>query len=75
MAVVTPPERTAAGSVTAVPRSLASSLSPMVAGTMMTMPFAALPLVVCGVLKIVYDLLLLYSFRTVKPPEEVRRSA
>jgi MFS family permease len=75
MAVVTPPERTAAASVTAVPRSLASSLSPMLAGTMMTMPFAALPLVVCGVLKIVYDLLLLYSFRPVKPPEEVHRSS
>jgi len=29
-----------------------------------------LPLVVCGVLKITYDLLLLYSFRHTKPPEE-----
>jgi hypothetical protein len=29
-----------------------------------------LPLVLCGVLKIVYDLALLVSFRHVKPPEE-----
>jgi MFS family permease len=71
MAVVTPAERTAAASVTAVPRSLASSISPAFAGAMLTTPFAGLPLVICGVLKIAYDLALLYSFRHVKPPEEV----
>jgi MFS family permease len=70
MAVVTPAERTAAASVTAVPRSLASSLSPALAGVLLATPFSGLPLVVCGVLKIVYDLALLYSFRHVKPPEE-----
>ena len=70
MAVVTPPERTAAASVTAVPRSLASSLSPPMAGVLLTLPFSGLPLVVCGVLKTVYDLALLYAFRHVKPPEE-----
>ena len=32
--------------------------------------FPGLPLVVCGVLKIGYDLALLYSFRHIKPPEE-----
>jgi MFS family permease len=72
MAVVTPPERAAAASVTAVPRSLAASISPAFAGFLLTTPFPGLPLVVCGALKIVYDLLLLYSFRFVKPPEEVR---
>jgi MFS family permease len=70
MAVVTPAERTAAASVTAVPRSLASSLSPALAGALLATPFSGLPLVACGVLKIVYDLALLYSFRHVKPPEE-----
>jgi MFS family permease len=70
MAVVTPAERTAAASVTAVPRSLASSLSPALAGVLLTMPFSGLPLVVCGVLKIIYDVALLFSFRHVKPPEE-----
>ena len=70
MAVVTPPERPAAASVTAVPRSLASSLSPALAGELMTTAFLGLPLILCGVLKIVYDLALLFSFRNIKPPEE-----
>src|SRR5215813_6417011 len=70
MAVVTPAERTAAASVTAVPRSLASSISPALSGALLSTAFAGLPLVVCGVLKIVYDLSLLFSFRHIKPPEE-----
>ena len=70
MAVVTPAERTAAASVTAVPRSLASSISPALAGALLATPFSGLPLVACGVLKIVYDVALLYTFRNVKPPEE-----
>lgn len=70
MAVVTPGERTAAASITAVPRSLASSLSPALAGVLLATPFSGVPLVVCGVLKIAYDLALLISFQHVKPPEE-----
>jgi MFS family permease len=70
MAVVTPAERTAAASVTAVPRSLASAISPAIAGFMLAGPFSALPLVVCGCLKIVYDVALLGMFRHTKPPEE-----
>src|SRR5215813_4136778 len=70
MAVVTPGERTAAASIMAVPRSLASSISPALAGILLATPFSGLPLVVCGVLKIAYDLALLFSFRHVKPPEE-----
>src|SRR5437899_473752 len=70
MAVVTPPERTAAASVTAVPRSLASAISPALSGALLSTSLAGLPLVICGVLKIVYDLSLLFSFRHVKPPEE-----
>jgi MFS family permease len=70
MAVVTPAERTAAASVTAVPRSLASSISPAMTGALLATPFSGLPLIVCGVLKIVYDVALLYTFRHVKPPEE-----
>jgi hypothetical protein len=70
MAVVTPPERPAAASVTAVPRSLASSLSPALAGAMFSASFLALPLILCGALKIAYDVALLFSFRHVKPPEE-----
>jgi MFS family permease len=70
MAVVTPAERTAAASVTAVPRSLASAISPTLSGALLSTSFLALPLVISGVLKIVYDLSLLFSFRHVKPPEE-----
>jgi len=75
MAVVTPAERTAAASMTAVPRSLASAISPAFAGLLLTLPFSGLPLVFCGSLKIAYDLALLYSFRHVKPPEEQGASA
>jgi MFS family permease len=73
MAVVTPAERTAAASVTAVPRSLASSISPVFAGALLTLPFSGLPLIFCGGLKIIYDLALLFTFRHVKPPEEKRK--
>src|SRR2546423_2319303 len=70
MAVVTPPERTAAASVTAAPRSLASAASPAIAGMLLISAVPGLPLVLCGVLKIVYDVALLFAFRHVKPPEE-----
>ncbi len=70
MAVVTPAERTAAASVTAVPRSLASAISPTFAGALLALPFSGWPLVLCGSLKIVYDVALLYAFRHIKPPEE-----
>ena len=70
MAVVTPAERAAAASFTAVPRSLASAISPALAGVLLTTSFTGLPLVACGVLKIAYDVALLFSFRHIKPPEE-----
>jgi MFS family permease len=70
MAVVTEAERPAAASFTAVPRSLASALSPALAGMLFAAGLPALPLVLCGGLKILYDLLLLRQFRHVKPPEE-----
>jgi hypothetical protein len=72
MAVVTPAERAAAASMTAVPRSLASALSPTLGGSLLGASFSGLPLVICGTLKIVYDLALLYSFRHLKAPEEAR---
>jgi MFS family permease len=75
MAVVTPPERAAAGSVTAVPRSLASAVSPALAGLFMNAGLLAPPLLLCGGLKIAYDLALLFSFRHIKPPEERDRAA
>jgi predicted MFS family arabinose efflux permease len=70
MAVVTPPERPAAASVTSVPRSLAAAVSPALAGALFAAGLDAWPLVICGVLKISYDLALLWMFRHIKPPEE-----
>jgi MFS family permease len=63
MAVVTPPERAAAASFTAVPRSLASALGPTIGGWLLASGVLAAPLVACGVLKIAYDLALLAMFR------------
>ncbi len=71
MAVVTPGERPAAASVTAVPRSLASAISPMLAGWLLSLSPFGWPLIVCGGLKIAYDLTLLALFRRVRPPEEL----
>jgi len=70
MAVVTEAERPAAASFTSVPRSLASAASPAMAGTLFAASYLAWPLLICGALKIAYDLLLLIQFRHVKPPEE-----
>jgi hypothetical protein len=70
MAVVTESERPAAASVTAVPRSLASAVSPALAGALFAAGYQAWPLLLCGGLKILYDVLLLVAFRTIKPPEE-----
>ncbi|MDP1734825.1 MAG: MFS transporter [Sulfuritalea sp.] len=63
MAVVTPPERAAAASFTAVPRSLAAALSPSLGGVLFATGWLAAPLVACGCLKIAYDLALWRAFR------------
>ncbi len=70
MAVVTEAERPAAASVTAVPRSLAAAASPALAGALFAAGYTVWPLLLCGGLKIVYDLMLLAAFRHIKPPEE-----
>ncbi|TIU21498.1 MAG: MFS transporter, partial [Mesorhizobium sp.] len=70
MAVVTEAERAAAASFTSVPRSLAAAASPALAGALLAASFRAWPLLICGALKIIYDLLLLMQFRHLKPPEE-----
>jgi MFS family permease len=67
MSVVTPAERPAAASFTAVPRSLASSLSPAITGALFAAGAMATPLVLCGVLKSAYDVALLVMFSKVPP--------
>jgi MFS family permease len=63
MSVVTPAERAAAASFTAVPRSLASAASPALAGALFAAGWIAAPMVLCGVLKIGYDLTLWWAVR------------
>jgi MFS family permease len=70
MAIVTPAERAAAAGVTNVPRSLASAFSPAIAGLLFSLSPFAWPLVIGGSLKALYDLLLLWRFQQVRPPEE-----
>lgn len=59
-----------AASFTAVPRSLAAASSPAISAALLTAAFQAAPLLICGSLKITYDLLLLAQFRCIRPPEE-----
>jgi MFS family permease len=68
MAVVTPPERTAAASFTAVPRSLAAAAGPALGGALFAAGWLAAPLVACGVLKIAYDLAIWRAFRRIASP-------
>jgi predicted MFS family arabinose efflux permease len=70
MAVVPPEERAAASSVTNVPRSLASALSPLIAGALLERSSFGWPLICGGTLKATYDLLLFWQFRKVKPLED-----
>ena len=70
MAVVTPPERPAAASITAVPKSLATAISPLIAGSLLSTTAFGWPLIISGSLKICYDLTLFKLFRDEHPPEE-----
>lgn len=70
MAIVPQHERPAAASMTSVPRSLAAATSPVLAGYLLGMSNFGWQLLIAGTLKIVYDLLLYFLFRNVKPPEE-----
>jgi MFS family permease len=67
MSVVTPGERPAAASFTAVPRSLAAALAPTLSGVLLGLGWLSAPLVACGALKIAYDLSLLAAFRHIRP--------
>ena len=71
IAVVDPDERSAAAGVTAIARSVGASVSPLLTGLFFSVPaLFSVPIILCGSIKIVYDLLLFREFRAVKPPEE-----
>jgi MFS family permease len=70
MAVVTPPERPAAASITAVQKTFAWAAGSMISGWLLTLSSFGWPLVIGGAIKGVYDILLLIKFQKVRPPEE-----
>ena len=71
MAVVAPDERSAAAGVTGVARTTGAALSPSITGVLMNQAaLISLPFFLAGGLKVIYDLTLYRSFRSIKPPEE-----
>jgi MFS family permease len=67
LAVVSPEERSAAGGVANVARTIGASASPVLAGLLLgSASLLGGVFVLAGGLKVVYDLLLLGSFRTVR---------
>ncbi len=70
MAVVPPEERAAAASVTNLPRSLATAFAPLPSGLLLDRTLFGWPLVIGGTLKVIYDLLLLKQFHSVRPADE-----
>ena len=76
MAVVPAEDRAAAASVTNVPRSLASAVTPLLAGALLARSSTGWPLVIAGVGKATYDLLLLRLFGDVpEQPGASRRAS
>ncbi len=70
MAMVTPAERSAAGGIAGVARTVGASWSPVIAGWMLgRVALLSAPFFVAGGLKIVYDLLIYSIFRRVKLPD------
>jgi MFS family permease len=71
MAVVEPDERSAAAGLTGIARTTGASLAPIFTGPLLAQAaWQSVPFFLSGGLKIVYDLLLYWSFRSVRPPEE-----
>jgi predicted MFS family arabinose efflux permease len=70
MSVVTPPERPAAASLTVVPKSLATAISPLIAGSLLATTAFGWPLIIAGTLKVAYDLTLYRLFRHHPPRDD-----
>lgn len=71
MAMVEARERSAAGGFTGVARTAGAAISPLLTGFLFARPgLINLPFYIAGTLKVIYDLLLYFSFRQVRPPEE-----
>ena len=72
VAVVGPEEKSIATSTTNVAKILASSIGPTIAGRILLLT-AFSPFVIGGTLKIIYDVILYFNFRNLRPPEEMKK--
>ncbi len=70
LAVVRPEERAFASGMTTLTRNFAYAVAPAGAGLAMSGVALASPLFLGAATKILYDFLLYFSFRRIKPPEE-----
>jgi len=71
MAVVTPRERSAAGGITGVARTVGAAISPAFAGLLFAVPaLVNWPFFIAGTLKIAYDVLLYRGFKSLGPADE-----
>jgi len=69
MAVVGPGERSAAGGITGVARTLGAALAPVLAGFLYARPsLMSVPFFIAGTLKVMYDLLLYRGFAATREP-------
>jgi MFS family permease len=74
MAVVDPDERSAAAGVTGIARTTGAAVGPLIAAPLIAIPgLAAVPFLLGGGLKIVYDLLLYRAFKSSPAPEDPSR--
>lgn len=70
VAVVDENERTAAAGITNTSRNVAQAISPSLTGLIIQSLWLSAPFVIGGMLKIIYDVGVYFSFRKIKPPEE-----
>ncbi|MCH7801919.1 MAG: MFS transporter, partial [Chloroflexi bacterium] len=70
MAIVPPEARTATASMTNLGRTLAQTVSPGLAGFVAQTTFIGAPMITGSIIKLVYNVALYLTFRSVKAPEE-----
>jgi MFS family permease len=71
VAVVREDERTPAAGITNISRNIAQAVSPSLAGYILqSLSFISAPFILGGVLKIVYDIILYFNFKSIKPSYE-----
>lgn len=75
MAIVPPESRTAMAGMSNLGRTIAQTVSPTVAGVVAQVWFLGAPFLLGPAVKGVYNILLYFQFRSVKPPEETEEVA